>query len=442
MYITQTTKSLCAYLSAGIVLGHEKISSGPLFSGSGNRRWNEWRTVFQSLLMSYDEAATLQDRFTHAREGVVEMFSHQRRPGRSYPGFVRARRRLTARIEAPLQCHLRKQHQPMAGSSWRRNGWIPFAADGSRVEMPRTEANEKAFGCAGRDRTGPQLQLTVLYHLGTGLPWAWQSGPGTDAERHHLRAMLTTLPENTLLVLDAGFTGYELMCELNRRGIRFLIRAGANMTFLRDLVLEVKSEPERVWLWPQAYRHQPPLGLRLIRRQARSSETGVLESMCLVTNVMDPQALSDEQAGEFFRDRWGVEVCFRNFKQTMAHHKLRSRAPRQVQDELYWAMVAYVLLGLMSVNALRRTNHDPRQLSVAEGLRTVREALRTRKPWRRRSEWDLRLAAARKDTYVRTRPKRARDWPHKKHESPPGLPNIRTATAKEKACAKRVCHAA
>jgi hypothetical protein len=254
--------------------------------------------------------------------------------------------------------------------------------------------------------------------------------------------MLATLPANALLVLDAGFTGYELMCELDRRGIRFLIRAGANMTFLRDLVLEVKSQSERVWLWPQAHRHQPPLCLRLIRRQTRSPETGALESMCLVTNVMDPQALSDEQAGEFFRDRWGVEVGFRSFKQTMEHHKLRSRAPRQVQDELYWAMVAYVLLGLMSIAALTKAKQAPSQLSVAGALRTVREALRTRKPWRRRSGWDLHLAAARKDTYVRKRPKRARDWPHKKHESPPGLPNIREATAKEKACAKRVCHAA
>ena len=392
--------------------------------------------------MSYDGAATLRDRFTHAREGVIEMFSHQRRPGRSYPGFVKARRRLTAQVEAPLPQHLREQHQTVAGSSWSRNGWIPFAGDGSRLEMPRTEANEIVFGCAGRDKTGPQLQLTVLYHLGTGLPWAWQSGPGTDSERHHLRAMLATLPENALLVLDAGFTGYELMCELDRRGIRFLIRVGANVTLLSQLGLEEEPQQDSVWLWPQAHRHQPPLCLRLIRRRTRSSETGALESMCLVTNVMDPQALSDEQAGEFFRDRWGVEVGFRSFKQTMEHHKLRSRAPQQVLDELYWAMVAYVLLGLMSVDALTRTNHDPRQLSVAEGLRTVREALRTRKPWRRRSGWDLHLAAARKDTYVRKSSKRARDWPHKKHESPPGLPNIRAATAKEKACAKRVCYAA
>ena len=442
MYYTQTTRNVCAYISARFIPGHEKISYGPLFSERTNGRWSGLRTGFQSLLMSYDDAATLQDRFAHAREGVVEMFFHQRRPGRSYQGFVKARRRLTAAHGKTLQRHLQEQHQKVAGSFWRVGGWIPFAADGSRFEMPRTEANENAFGCAGRDKTGPQLLLTVLYHMGTGLPWAWQCGPGTDAERNHLREMLETLPEKALLVLDAGFTGYELLCELDRCGIRFLIRAGANMTFLRNLGLEVKPQGEVVWLWPVKHRRQPPLCLRLIRRQVTSPETGQVESMCLVTNVRNRQELSDEQAGFFYQGRWGVEVFFRSFKRTMEHHKLRSRAPRQVQDELYWAMVAYLLLGLMSVEALREANQEPSQLSVAGALRTVRKALRTREPWRRRKGFTVWLRVAVKDSYPRHGPKQARDWPHKKHESPPGLPKIRMATLKEKACAKRVYHVA
>ena len=72
-----------------------------------------------------------------------------------------------------LQRQLRHRPRSLAGPFWYRDGWVAFAADGTRVELPRTVANEKAFGCAGRDKTGPQLQLTSLYHLGTGLPWAW-----------------------------------------------------------------------------------------------------------------------------------------------------------------------------------------------------------------------------------------------------------------------------
>ena len=308
MHNTHTTRNVCAYISANFIPGHEKISYGPLFSERTSARWSGLRTIFQSLLMSYDDAATLRDRFAHAREGVVEMFSHQRRPGQTYQGFVKARRRLTTAVAAPLQRHLQHQHQKLAGPFWQQDGWIPFAGDGSRFEMPRTKENEDAFGCAGRNKTGPQLLLTVLYHMGTGLPWAWQCGPGTDSERYHLRWMMDTLPPKALLVLDAGFTGYELMCDLDRCGIRFLIRAGANMTFLRDLGLEVEQRGDIVWLWPGTHRRRPPLRLRLIQLEVISPETGQVESMCLVTNVMDHHQLSDEQAEWFYQQRWGVEI--------------------------------------------------------------------------------------------------------------------------------------
>ena len=43
--------------------------------------------------------------------------------------------------------------------------WAVFGVDGSRVECPRTKANEAAFGSAGRRKTGPQQFLTTLFML-------------------------------------------------------------------------------------------------------------------------------------------------------------------------------------------------------------------------------------------------------------------------------------
>ena len=159
------------------------------------------------VLMALDESATLGDRFDHARECLIEMAPGARRPGKTYQGFVKAMKRLPPGTLDQLQAHLRKEHQRIAGASWKRYGWVILACDGSRVEVPRTVRNEAAFGCAGRDKTGPQLGVTTLYHMGTGLPWAWKVGAGTDSERGQLRAMLDTLPAESLLVADAGFTG-------------------------------------------------------------------------------------------------------------------------------------------------------------------------------------------------------------------------------------------
>jgi hypothetical protein len=59
--------------------------------------------------------------------------------------------------------------------------------------------------------TGPQRLLTMLFHLATGLPWAWQRGRGDESERGHLEAMASLLPIKTLLVADAGYVGYEML---------------------------------------------------------------------------------------------------------------------------------------------------------------------------------------------------------------------------------------
>ena len=394
--------------------------------------------VQQMVLMAYDGAETLGDRFSHARQCLIEMAPNARRPGKTYQGYAKATKRLPPGTLDQLQAHLRKEHQRVAGARWKRYGWVILACDGSRVEVPRTARNEEAFGCAGRDKTGPQLGVTTLYHMGTGLPWAWQVGAGTDSERTQLRAMLDTLPAESLLVADAGFTGYDLLQTLNAQDTSFLIRVGANVSLLTQLGLEVESDGEVVWLWPKGKRDQPPMKLRLIRL---SHENGS-DAMFLLTNVFDTERLSDTRAATLYSMRWGVEVFFRSYKQTLEQRKMRSDAPEQALWECQAGLLAVLLLGLMSVEGMIDHGEDPLGWSVAAALRTVRDAMRTPKRWRRRGDLRVLLATARKDSYQRQGSKKARNWPHKKNEGPPGHPMLRRATANETLRAKRVYRAA
>ena len=390
------------------------------------------------VLMAYDESATLSDRFDHARECLIEMAPGARRPGKTYQGFVKAMKRLPPGTLDRLQAHLRKQHQRIAGASWKRYGWVIVACDGSRVEVPRTARNEAAFGCAGRAKTGPQLGVTTLYHMGTGLPWAWKVGAGTDSERGQLRSMLDTLPDESLLVADAGFTGYDLMQTLNAQGTSFLIRVGSNVTLLTDLRLEVKTDGDVVWLWPRSKRDQPPMKLRLIRLPHANGS----DAMYLLTNVFDTERLSDTMAATLYEMRWGVEVFYRSYKQTLEQRKMRSDAPEQALLECHGGLLALLLLGLMSVEGMVAQGEDPLGLSVATALRIVRDAMRIPRRWRRRGDLRVLLATARKDGYQRHTAKKARNWPHKKREQPPGQPKTRTATINETLRAKRVYMAA
>ncbi len=105
--------------------------------------------------------------------------------------------------------------------------------------------------------------------------------------------------------------------------------------------------------------------------------------------------------------RWGVEVFYRTTKQSVA--------------------------------AILARGGDPLSWSAALARRRVRESMR-----QGRGEGPVgprlvdQLGQATKDTYTRAKQKKARDWPHKKKDKPPGNPKIVVAKAKEIRSAKKV----
>ena len=378
--------------------------------------------------MAFDAGRCLQDRFAHVRRRIGWLFPKTRRVGKTYQGFVQALRRHSDVLLERLTTHLRSQVQAVAGRHWRREGFCVLAVDGSQIDCPRTTANLEGLGRRGKDPLRPSLWLTMLWHVGTGLPWAWQIGKATVSEQVHLRQMLSLLPPQTLLLMDAGFVGYELLRQIQGAGHSFLVRVGAHRRLLRRLGYAARETASTVYLWPEAHREGPPLVLRLI---CRGSGDG---KVFLLTNLSKEQ-LSKKQAGRLYRARWGIEVYYRTLKQTLERRKMLSGSPDLARLELAWTLMGLWLLGLLGVDALIQDGQSPTRLSMATALRVLREAV----AGQLRRRLDRALAQAVKDEYHRDRPKTSRDWPDKKHDSPPKAPKMRNATPAERQRAQRFC---
>jgi len=402
----------------------ELIPPGVLAAVPAGRQWSGWLLALAAVLMAWDSLPTLTSRFESTLETLTGWLP-RRKLARTYQGFIKALKLHSAALLDRLTDYLRRQMPAWVGPYWTQQDWQAFAADGSRVECPRTAANERQLGCAGRKRTTPQLFLTTIYHMGSGLPWSFRIGPGTDSERNHLRHMLPLLPQNALLVADAGFVGYDLLSTILAGSRHFLIRVGSNVRLLRDLGYARVHDDQTVWLWPdkQQKQNQPPLVLRLICLHDGR------KPVYLLTDLPAEQ-LSDRQAGVLYRMRWGIEVFYRFFKCTLGHRKMRSAAPQQAKCELHWAVLGLWVLSMMSVRQLIARETNPLELSVAAALKAVRRCLRRAGP---PSLKRLRqaLGQAVKDRYVRTTSKKARNWPHKKTEKPPGPPKIKRASRAE-----------
>jgi hypothetical protein len=277
------------------------------------------------------------------------------------------------------------------------------------------------------------MWLTVMFHLGTGLPWDWRTGPSDSSEREHLREMIAGLPAAALVTADAGFAGYEYWKALLDSGRHFLIRVGANVRLLKRLGY-VEEKGGLVYLWPdrEAKRGRPPLVLRLVVAR------GGRHPMYLVTSVRDEARLSDQEVVTIYALRWGVELFYRQFKQTFERRKLRSHAAENAELEATWSLVGLWALGLHGQVELARAGVPARRVSVAGLLlasrRSVREYKSAPDPGESLRELVLRAVI---DAYRRAN-KSSRDYPRKKHGHAIGAPEIRCATRDQINAARQI----
>ena len=384
-------------------------------------RWSDRMLLIGLLLMVWHPAASFREAFSAMREQIIAMYPTRRRPGAHLEGFLKAWRTRSARLLKQLVIGLRSQTQQTAAAYWRWRGWVVLGVDGSRINCPRSQANERAFGCAGKRRTAPQQLLVTVFHVTSHLPWAWRRTRGDGSERDLLLKMLPELPDRTLFLADAGLVGYRVLTDLQSHGHAFIVRVGRNVTLLRKLGYHARERAGTVYLWPDKHQSTPPLTLRLV-----TLWTG-RQRMALLTNVLDERRLGDADVAALYRRRWSLEVMHRTLKQTLNKGKLRAQTPELAACELDWSMAGLWLIGLLTHNAAQ----PPRLVSPAAALRVIRTAMRRSRRMTGKHWLQHQLRAAVPDPYRRTRPKQARDWPHKKSEPPPGTPKIRTATRTE-----------
>ena len=398
-------------------------------------RWPDRLLVIGAVLMSWAAGGSILDRFAAARDALVRMYPSRRRPGRTCEGFVRKLARHTPRllpavVEALRRRTVESSRCGVPGACGRVGRWTLFGADSTKLDCPMTAANERGIGCASRAKSWPQVVLTTLVHLGSQLPWAWRTGAARASERDQLRLMLEELPADSMLVMDAGFVGFDLIKTILAQGPgrSILLRVGSNVRLLRGLGLVAREHDGIVYLWPAEARRREMTPLVLRKVEARDGRN---RAVALLTDVLDESLLSDAQALEAYRMRWGVELLYRAVKQTLGRRKLLSDSPRHAHVEAQWLMAGVWVLGLL----LRQDRgHAPAPAgkgpSTALALRAVRAAMAGRTD-RREGGLSKRLRESVLDSYTRRGAKAARHWPHRKNPKPPGEPLARTATPAE-----------
>lgn len=450
-----------------IVVNHQSIKqavnslfAARAFQGVKARKGSKWTPrmlAVVALFWAWSKADGLKERFKEARKVAARIFRWLPDPGKTYHGFMKQLRKWHVELQLLCMGELRVLMKQDLFGQWKIAGYVIIAGDGSRIELPRTESNENAYSPKRKKKSrkkakgkrkssrgkrwrktkrqseasirkkanSPQMWLTLFWHVGTGLPWDWRTGPSDSSERQHLQAMLGELPENTLITADAGFVGYEFWRAVIAAGHDFVIRAGANVRLLRKLGF-TREYDNTVYLWPDwaSKKGLPPLVLRVVWVHNGK------HPMCLITNVISKKRLSDRQIVQIYKARWGVELFFRTFKQTFGRRKLRSHRAEHAQLEAEWSLVALWAVCLLAQREIAHSGGDPCRLSPAGAIKAIQEVMCH---YRNRPDepteslgWMLRNAL--QDNYQRTSSKTARAYPTKRKRERTGVPNVARAS--------------
>ena len=408
--------------------------------------WTPVLLVRAALLWAWSDELTLGERFSTSRRLVAHLAPQHGDLAESSQAFMKLLRRWTASLVCLVVIALRKRVRKTLSAQWECCGLAVFGVDGSRVELPRTKSHEAAYSASPK-RSGkkkrnrrkqpgsaaatkkanvPQMWLTTLFHVGTGLPWDWRTGPSDSSEREHALDMLESLPEKGLLTGDAGFVGYDFARAILNSGRHLLIRVGANIKLLKKLAYVRESEGT-VYVWPEkaAKNLEPPLVFRLVVAQ------GPRHPIYLITSVRNPKTLSDREVRELYRKRWVVELFYRHLKQTFQKRKLRSLSAENAAVELEWSLVGLWGLGVSAAVEIAKDKVPLSRISMAGVLKSFRRLMRDYlHPAERGQSLCALLRRALVDTYVRKN-KSSRDYPRKRKHERTGSPTIANATAQQ-----------
>ena len=164
------------------------------------------------------------------------------------------------------------------------------------------------------------------------------------ADGHHARTVCAGLRAGEIVLFDRAYVDFAHLRELTQRGVFWVTRAKASHQF--RVVKKLFRRPEGkilrddlVVLKVPATRAGHPGGLR--RVVARVEVDGHEVEMTFLTNHF---AWAASSVVALYKERWGIEVFFKQLKQTLQLADFLGNSANAVRWQVWTALLMYLLL--------------------------------------------------------------------------------------------------
>jgi hypothetical protein len=292
--------------------------------------------------------------------------------------------------------------QQVVGTAQRLwKGHRLWLMDGSSFSMPDTPALQTHFGQPGAQKKGcgfPVAHLLCLFDAASGLIQECILSPLRTGEMTHVGQIHPQLRPGDILIADRAYESFVHLALLLGRGMHLLVpvhqrrkvdfvrkdrRRGKRLQRIErqrvrrcgrcdQIVQWLKPPRPPVWLSQAQYDALPEtIEVRELKRTVRLA-TGRMQTIVLITTLLDPAVYPAEELVTLLQDRWAVEVNLRHLKTTMGMDVLRSQSVAGIEKELWMFLIVYNLVRLILLEASERQGVSVRRISFADGLYWVR----------------------------------------------------------------------
>jgi hypothetical protein len=170
----------------------------------------------------------------------------------------------------------------------------------------------------------------------------------SEHEITRARELCAALKDGEIAVFDKGYLDFELLHDLDARGVFFVTRAKETMCYrtvrrlpkgkaphiLDDRLIKLKI--------PNSQRKYPGV-LRMVTAQVELD--GELKQLRFLTNNLDWQPAS---VAELYRSRWQIEAFFKQIKQNLQLADFLGYSANAVKWQIWMALLTYLLLRFLA----------------------------------------------------------------------------------------------
>lgn len=301
-------------------------------------------------------------------------------PSEDPSAYCQARKRLPLDVLRSCVCQIGRQLREDVSDTITWCGRRVWLVDGTTCSMPDTPDLQDAFSQPDGQAEGcgfPVARVLGLFCWASGAVLEAVVGPLWMSELALWRKLWPVLSPGEIVLGDRLYCSFYDMVGVMRRRCDAVFRLNQKrpQDFRQGRRLG-KNDRLAIWRKPTWGARPRGMGRREWKAMPQTLTVRLVrfavnipgfrcKTVIVATTLLDPVAYPAEMIAALYRDRWLIELRFRDIKTTMGMEVLRGKTADIVRKEIYMHLLAYNLIRCLMWQAASEHGRPLHRLSFA-----------------------------------------------------------------------------